>query len=365
MATISSYETKAGRRYRVRYRTPDRRQTDKRGFKTKRAAEEFAATVEVEKLTGEYVDPKAGRITVGALSEQWIKGKVNLKKSSLARYRHTLDQQVLPEWENTRVDQLTTAGIQRWIAELVAEDLSPSTVRKAHHALSMICKMAIRDRRIVRNPCDGVDLPRLPKPDVTYLTAQQVSDLAHHSGEHGLIVLVLTYTGIRWSEMVALRARRIDLKRKRIRIAEAAPEVDGRLEWGTPKSHALRSVPIPDFLAPLLGEQIKGKKPDELVFTAPGGGPVRSRPARRTWFDKAVIEAQLPAVTPHDLRHAAASLAVSAGASIKGVQRMLGHATAAMTLDVYADLFEDDLDGVAERLNTIATGVRSHLRSVQ
>ena len=59
-------------------------------------------------------------------------------------------------------------------------------------------------------------------------------------------------------------------------------------------------------------------------------------------------------MTVHDLRHTAASLAVSAGANVKAVQRMLGHASAAMTLDVYADLFDDDLDAVAQALDTAA-----------
>ncbi|QDQ98115.1 site-specific integrase [Tomitella fengzijianii] len=364
MATISSYTTKAGLRYRVRYRTPDRRQTDKRGFRTKRQAEDFAATVEVAKLTGEYVDPKAGRATVGELAEQWIAGKVNLKPSSLARYRHSLDQQVLPRWESERISDVTTAGVQAWIAGMNDKGLSASTVRKAHHVLGLVCKMAIRDRRIVRNPCEGVDLPRLPKPDNRYLTAQQVADLAHAAGDNRLIILVLAYTGIRWSEMVALRVRRVDLKRRRLRIAEAATEVDGRLVWGTPKSHASRTVPYPAFLHELLREQIRGRGADELVFTTDKDGPVRSRAARRTWFDAAAEEAGVKGISPHDLRHAAASLAVSAGASIKGVQAMLGHSTAALTLDVYADLFEDDLDGVAQRLDAIGTGVRPRLKSV-
>lgn len=56
-------------------------------------------------------------------------------------------------------------------------------------------------------------------------------------------------------------------------------------------------------------------------------------------------------MTPHDLKHTAASLAVSAGANVKALQRMLGHKSAAMTLDTYADLFEDDLGSVADRLN--------------
>jgi integrase len=59
----------------------------------------------------------------------------------------------------------------------------------------------------------------------------------------------------------------------------------------------------------------------------------------------------IPRLTPHDLRHTAASLAISSGANVKAVQRMLGHASAAMTLDTYADLFDDDLDAVASRLN--------------
>ena len=62
----------------------------------------------------------------------------------------------------------------------------------------------------------------------------------------------------------------------------------------------------------------------------------------------------LEGLTPHELRHTAASLAVSSGANPLAVQRMLGHASAAMTLDVYSGMFDDDLDAVAERLGTAA-----------
>ncbi|WP_072591926.1 tyrosine-type recombinase/integrase [Microbacterium sp. 1.5R] len=64
-----------------------------------------------------------------------------------------------------------------------------------------------------------------------------------------------------------------------------------------------------------------------------------------------LIDKRTPAITPHDLRHTAASLAVSSGAHVKAVQRMLGHASAAMTLDVYADLFDDDLEAVAQAMS--------------
>jgi integrase len=76
---------------------------------------------------------------------------------------------------------------------------------------------------------------------------------------------------------------------------------------------------------------------------------------RRRVFDRAAELVGLAGLKPHELRHTAASLAVAEGANVKAVQRMLGHASAAMTLDVYADLFEDDLDQVADRLDRAAT----------
>ena len=71
----------------------------------------------------------------------------------------------------------------------------------------------------------------------------------------------------------------------------------------------------------------------------------------RSWFVTARKATRLPEMTLHDLRHTAASPAVSSGANVKAVQRMLGHASATMTLDVYADLFDDDLDEVSDRLD--------------
>jgi integrase len=85
---------------------------------------------------------------------------------------------------------------------------------------------------------------------------------------------------------------------------------------------------------------------------------MRNRNARRAWFNRAATVAGVTGLTPHELRHTAASLAVSAGANVKAVQRMLGHASAAMTLDLYADLFDDDLEAVADRLDIVREAAR-------
>jgi integrase len=145
---------------------------------------------------------------------------------------------------------------------------------------------------------------------------------------------------------------RVDLTRRRLHIAESASEVGGRLVWTTTKNHQSRSVPVPPGLIPELARACEGKKPGDLVFTAPGGGPLRLGNWRTRVFDPACAAAGIVGLTPHDLRHTAASLAIAAGANVKAVQRMLGHSSAAMTLDIYAGLFGDDLDTVAALLDS-------------
>jgi integrase len=113
-------------------------------------------------------------------------------------------------------------------------------------------------------------------------------------------------------------------------------------------------VPIPRFLCDLLAVELAGKSADDLVFTTLTGKPLPNLNFRRDVFDQAATDAGLSGLTPHELRphpHTAASLAVSAGANVKAVQRMLGHKSAVMTLDVYAGLFDDDLDALAARMD--------------
>jgi integrase len=244
---------------------------------------------------------------------------------------------------------------------LTAAGQSAASVHKIHRVLSMVLGLAVRDGRLPRNPAAGVNLPRAVKADKRYLRAGQVAKLADAAGPGRLVVLTLAYTGMRWGELAALRMSRVDLLRRRIHVAESVTELsDGRLDWGLPKVHERRWVPVPRFLVDDLAQQVAGKAPDELVFTSPRAALLRVRGARRAWFDRAVEASGMPeGFHPHELRHTAASLAVSAGANVKAVQRMLGHAKASMTLDVYADLFDDDLEAVADRLDEIARAANS------
>ncbi|MDG3012186.1 site-specific integrase [Rhodococcus sp. D2-41] len=342
------------KRYRVRYRTPDHRQTDKRGFTTKKQAEAFAATIEVAKLTGSYVAPAAGRVTVRDYADMWLAGKANLQPSTRARYQSSLDAQVLPKWGDIYISAITHEGVQSWIGSM-SDQMKPGSVRKHHTVLHQILATAVKSKRLVANPAADIDLPKQDEKQRRYLTAGQVASLASAAKARADIVYTLAYCGLRWGELAALRVGSVDLDRARFYVRQSVTEVNGKLEWGAPKSGKGRDVPIPAFLVARLKKVVDGRAPEELVFPAGGGGPMRVRNARRDWFSGAVKTAGCPdGFTPHELRHTCASLAIRAGANIKTLQRMLGHASASLTLDRYGHLYEDDLGAVADQLDKAA-----------
>ena len=116
------------------------------------------------------------------------------------------------------------------------------------------------------------------------------------------------------------------------------------------KGRKAGSVPVPAFVLDELSARCAGKPPGELAFPARDGGYLPRPKSTCGWFSAAVKRAKVQTITPHDLRHSCASLAVSAGVNVLALQRMLGHTSAKVTLDTYADLFDDDLDAVAESL---------------
>nr|WP_254704687.1 site-specific integrase [Rhodococcus pyridinivorans] len=237
----------------------------------------------------------------------------------------------------------------------MTETSSAATVRKNVGVLSQILDQAVEDSRIVSNPATGLDLPRIEHEERRYLSPHQVDLLAKAAEAHAVLVYTLAYCGLRFGEAAALTVADVNLDRGRLRIHRSATVVDGKVVVSSTKSNKGRDVPLPQFLADMLSEHIKSRPSDTLVFPDSRGGYLRANNVRRRWWDRAVKASGVAeGLTPHELRHTAASLAISAGANIKTLQRMLGHASAALTLDRYGHLFDDDLGMVAQRLHDLA-----------
>jgi integrase len=344
----------AGQRWRARYVDDDGREHAK-AFQRKIDAQHWLDNEVTAKLaTGTYITPEAGEATVATVYASWAASQGHITPKTAATRQGAWTNRVEPAWGDVAVVDVKTTAVRAWVAKMAADDLGAATIENAFGVLRQAMGAALEDNRIPRNPCLGVQLPKRKHANRGYLTHAQVAALAAAVEFRPEVVWFLAYTGLRWGEMAALRVQDFDMLRRRVNVSRSVTEFNG-LQWSTPKSWERRSVPFPAALSDELSTLMVGKSRDDLVFTNTSGNVLRASNYRKL-FATAVGKRQkadktFPTVTPHDLRHTAASLAVSAGANVKAVQRMLGHAKASMTLDVYADLFDDDLDGVAARLD--------------
>ncbi|SLL01119.1 site-specific recombinase XerD [Mycobacteroides abscessus subsp. abscessus] len=365
MASIDPYELprkgKDGKqlkpeiRYRVRYRTPDNRQTDKRGFKTKRDAEAFANTVEVSKLAGDFVPAKAGRITVAEMAPGWLARKQ--QSTAISHYRMLESSwrvHVSKKWGHWQISKISTEEVESWVTEMQQDGCGATTVLRAHGVLSGILQDAVKakPRKLTTNPAAGIDgLPKKIARRHVYLTADDVHRLAAEASEHRALVYVLAFCGLRWGEAIALTIHDVQFLRRRLMVAENAVQLGVDHAVGPTKGKTVRSVPVPAFVLDEVAALCSGKSPDALVFPGQDGKYLPRPKSTRGWFSGAVGRSGVQKITPHDLRHTAASLAVSAGCNVLALARMLGHKDASVTLRIYADLFDSDLDAVAATLH--------------
>jgi integrase len=352
MATISKYQTASGATfYRVRYRTPGRSQTDKRGFRTKRDAQIFAEQIEVDKRRGMYVAPSDGRVKFGDIARTWLDSKHNIKQSTRARYESTLTV-ALKGFRDTAIGDITRPMVRALVADLVAGGAAASSVHKAVGLLRQVLAAAVADNLIAVNAADGVELPTVSMTEQRFLTVAELHRLALAAGEHMALVYVLGTTGLRFGEAAELRWRDVDIAGLRLRITRSVTFVGGRPVVGTPKNGKDRTVALPATVARMLTPGAD----DALVFPDSAGGWMRASNVRRRWWAKALADAGLPAdFKIHELRHTAASLAIRSGANIKALQNMLGHASAGLTLDRYGHLYDSDVDAVGHAINEAIT----------
>ena len=172
------------------------------------------------------------------------------------------------------------------------------------------------------------------------------------------MVPVLALAGLRWGELAGLRvADRVSVPGPGLRLRRAvlASGGGGALYVDTLKNNRARTVPLVVDLVPIVDRWSAGKAPDSWLFDAPEGGPLReSNWKRSVGWRAATVAAGLAGFRVHDLRHTAASVWLGAGADPKVVQRVLGHATASMTMDLYGHLVDGNLWQAAQVVGGIS-----------
>lgn len=306
---------------------------------------------------GTYINPESARIRLHALYSDWENTLATLSPSSITTRKNTYKNHVKPHWGNHEIGSITKADITNWVAELKRNGIGTPTIKNAVVVLRQILGYAVDHNYLHANPAQQIKTPKNTTSRHIYLTVAQVEQLANNITYLPDAIRVLAYTGLRWGELAALEVADVDTTARTLYISKSTSETAGKAYSGSTKTGHARIVHYPQVLHNALLEAVKDKAQQDLVFTSIYGSTLRGGNYRKRIFVPAVEACQqqaseinapeFPTLTPHDLRHTAASLAISSGANVKAVQRMLGHASAAMTLDTYADLFPNDLEAVA------------------
>lgn len=354
----------------ARYRMANGKQRGK-VFKTLREAREWKRQqeAEVKQMGIRATDPRAAKTPVKDVAAVWLASKQHLERTTVVAYEEMWRSTIEPKWGDVPLEKVTNADVQQWLAGLLdgteavkGKPLSHSRVKKLLLCMRQIMDVAVAEGYLYSSPISKtLKAGKTPIPTINALTHEQVAVLASKmpSREMRLLVEFLAYTGLRVSEAAALRVEDVDLVSKRVVVKAATVEVTaagvGLVEKGT-KTHSVRQVPIPAFLIDPLREQMEGKTQQDRLFNDYLTlGTLRPTYLRKM-IQRASKHAKLPfEVNTKDLRDTAASLAIQAGASVKTVQAMLGHASAHMTLTRYAGFFPEDFDTLNDRLSEART----------
>ncbi|ASN72036.1 hypothetical protein 7S2_43 [uncultured Caudovirales phage] len=328
-----------------------------KSFTTEDAAASAIANARVAQENGTYI-PKANRdITLREVWPIWWASKAGKSNSTRGGYQSAWSH-IEPRWGDTACSVMSRAAIAAWIptmttsrgcAEGESRPLGLGMQRRVGLVLSALLDTAVEERIIPSSPMKSKDIPRARESSRRYLSVAELDRVrAAMPGPHErLVVDVLSRTGVRPGEAFGLQVGDMSAARGRLRISR---DVDPLGVPDETKTGRHRDVPVGGDLLLDLENAAEGRGRDEWLLLTPDGRGWTSKRWWRMWI-KVVQEAGFEGLDTYELRHTAASLAIHSGANVKTVQRMLGHASAAMTLDIYGHLWDDELDVLPARMD--------------
>jgi integrase len=313
---------------------------------------------------GEWIDPRRGQVPLSVVAADWLGSRGSVKRRTRETDEAAWRNYVQPRFGNWPVASITAAEVSSWVGSLVARGLAPSTATRALATLRSILAFAVDDERVQHNVAAAARRPTSghARREGQALTIDEFHTLTEAcKGRYRDVVPVMALAGLRWGELAGLQVGdRVWVPGPGLRLQRAvlASYGGGPLYVDTLKNKRARTVPLVAELLPVVDRWSAGKAPDAWLFSAPKGGPLReSNWKRSVRWRAATAAAGLPGFRVHDLRHTAASVWLGAGADPKVVQRVLGHASAAMTMDLYGHLVDGNLWQAAQVIGGISGGI--------
>lgn len=314
---------------------------------------------------GTFIKP--GKLSVAEYLRKWLAdyAKPNLTPKAFERYENIVQAYLVPTFGNIILTQLKPEHIQRYYTSMLERGLSPSTVKYHHAVIHKALRTAMKWQLLRHNPADGVDVPRRRYVEMQVwddFEVRQFLEAAKRSPYYTLFHTAL-FTGMRRSELLGLQWRDIDIQQ--IHVSRSLHQLrDGSYAFTQPKSaKSRRTIALSPSSVLVLAEHKERQEEiramigiplsqDDLVFSTPQGKPLRPDTVTRSWRMLAV-KARVKSIRLHDARHTHATLMLKQGVHPKIVQERLGHATIAMTLDIYSHVTPGLQEAAAESFDKL------------
>lgn len=337
-------------RWEARYRTEDGRRHSVFA-RTKLEAAQRLREDTTARDRGTMAAPT--RETVGSYLSTWLAGaQPSLRPATYQSYESIIRTQLAPRIGRIPLSRLRPQQIQQMLAEMLASGLSPKYTRNVHGVLHRALDRAVQWHQLASNPADAVDLPQRGQREMNALSPEQARAVLEAAAEDPLAALwiVMLTTGLRQGELRALRWRDVDLDAGRLAVTANAVKVTKRVRGvlgltssepfrGEPKTaRSRRVVELPALAVEALRrhrEHTSVVNIGGLIFTRADGRTIPVQTVYRQWH-RLCERAGVPIVRPHDARRTTATLLLGEGVHPKLVSEMLGHATVAITLDLYS-----------------------------
>lgn len=356
-------QERTAERWVARYRDDAGRQR-KKNFTRRVDAKTWLDEVTASIVTGQYVDPKAGKITFKRFYADWSKRQIWLPST-----RANADLVAASvTFADMPLGSLRKSHVEQWV-KVMSTTLAATTIDTRMTIVRSVLRAAVADRVIATDPSAGVVLPRKRKAEAAMeipsvedvgkllACADQDKRVSTRKGFRAYVALC-ALAGLRKGEAAGVQVGDVDFLRRQLRVSRQIQRDGSAYAVRPPKYGSERTVYLPDELVTILSEHVAEHtpdgEPDRWLFTV-GDGPLYDNAI--TWRWRATRDAAGLSVRLHSLRHFYASGLIAAGCDVVTVQRAMGHATATTTLNTYSHLWPTAEDRTRAAASDLAKAI--------
>lgn len=335
----------------IQYRYTDwqgkRRKSTKRGFATKREAEEWLRNFLItQKADFDMKFEDFWKIYCADM-------ETRLREHTMRTKKYIVELKILPYFGNKRVNDITAADIRQWQNELIKMGYSPTYLKTINNQLSAIFNYAVRYYDLKSNPCAKAgSMGKSKAEEMDFWTGEEFRkfiDSVMNKRLSYMAFMILYWTGMRLGELLALNPKDVDLEKRTISITKSYQRLGKKDVITPPKtSKSKRVITIPEFLAAYIKDYMDSLydlQEDDRLF------PITKYYLEHE-MQRGIKESGVKRIRVHDLRHSHASMLIELGFSPLEIANRLGHEKVETTLNTYAHLYPNKQTKLAERLDS-------------